>query len=471
MENTIIIKNPLIFMNLPYIKKRVLKDDFKSGEPKIFSNHDVPVSIIITFNDNPKLCDDFISKYNDSFFEDDFSYKLQIEKFTSTIEKEEEKIKKILEEENLTPIKYETQYEKLVETDYENSLYANGLIYKNEEGKQVMYTGIKWLIKKFGANLIQGRSVLSISLPVILFDKRTLHECLAYEIRAAPYFLTHAAYCTDIFERLKWITCFLISTCPIDVIQIKPFNPIIGETFQVRMGNLNFYIEHTVNHPITANFYGIADNNLYKIYGYMITDASTGPTTISAAKLGRFFIQFQDYSKYEIRLPGVLVQGTTMGERLFNYVDKCLAIDHTNGYCSYITMNPDALGFFKSIFSNKQISPPDTFRGMIVKLKDVTVKYDKCTHEIKEGATPLINIEGGWTRECCFDGDEYWNVEDYPLFEEFDVGYVLPSDGRKRSDRCEFIKGNIEKAQEEKEKLENIQRKDRKLRAEYMKKK
>ena len=467
MENTLIIENPLIFMNNKYIKKKVLIDEFKTGEQKIFFNYDIPISILITFKDNPSLIEKFISKYNDSFFEENYNYKLKISKFTSTPESEEEKVKKIQETENLKPIKYDIEYEKQLETDYENSLYANGLIYKNEEGKQVMYEGIKWLIKKFGANLIQGKSVLTISLPVILFDKRTLHECLAYEIRAAPYFLTHASYCNDSFERLKWVTCFLISTCPIDLIQIKPFNPIIGETFQCRIGNMDFYVEHTRNHPITANFYGISDDKIYKIYGYMMTEASIGANTINATKLGRFFIQFKDGSKYEIRLPGVLVQGTTFGERLFNYVDKCLAIDHTNGYCSYIEMNPDAIGFFKSIFTSKQKTTPDTFKGKIVKLKDVGVNLNNCNHTIKDDATALVNIEGGWTRDCLFDGDEYWNIDDYPLLMEFDFSFILPSDGRFRSDRLEFIKGNVEKAQEEKEKLENLQRKDRKLRADY----
>ena len=57
---------------------------------------------------------------------------------------------------------------------------------------------------------------------------------------------------------------------------------------------------------IKNEFFIIDSDNLEaiesKLYGYMITDASPGPTTISAAKLGRFFIQFQDYSKYEINL-------------------------------------------------------------------------------------------------------------------------------------------------------------------------
>ena len=124
MENTLIIENPLLFMNNQYIKKRVLINEFKSGEQKIFFNYDIPISILITFKDNPSLTDQFISKYNNSFFEENFDYKLKISKFTSNPETEEEKIKKIQESENLKQIKYDIIYEKQYETDYENSLYA-----------------------------------------------------------------------------------------------------------------------------------------------------------------------------------------------------------------------------------------------------------------------------------------------------------------------------------------------------------
>ena len=52
----------------------------------------------------------------------------------------------------------------------------------------------------------------------------------------------------------------------------------------------------------------------------------------------------------------------------------------------------------------------------------------------------------------------------------YPVGYSLPSDGRKRLDYIEFAKDNVEKAQVEKEKLEVLQRNDRKLRKEWMEK-
>ena len=52
-----------------------------------------------------------------------------------------------------------------------------------------------------------------------------------------------------------------------------------------------------------------------------------------------------------------------------------------------------------------------------------------------------------------------------------DEHLMLPSDGSLRPDLQSFTKGNEEESQKEKEKLEVKQREDRKLRAEWAKKK
>ena len=70
------------------------------------------------------------------------------------------------------------------------------------------------------------------SLPVFLFDPRSMHEVFCYELRAAPYYLTKCYYSSDEYERMKWMVVFLMSEIYITTLQLKPFNPIIGETFQ-----------------------------------------------------------------------------------------------------------------------------------------------------------------------------------------------------------------------------------------------
>ena len=70
-----------------------------------------------------------------------------------------------------------------------------------------------------------------------------MHEVFCYEHKGAPYYLSRAAHCTDKIERMKWMTVYVISQLYITTIQSKPFNPILGETFQCKNGDLNMYSE------------------------------------------------------------------------------------------------------------------------------------------------------------------------------------------------------------------------------------
>ena len=120
-------------------------------------------------------------------------------------------------------------------------------------------------------------------------------------------------------------------------------------------------------------------------------------------------ITTNDDNLIELSYDGVLhLKGISLGDRLFNFIDKGLVLDLTNGLCSYITMNPEELGFFESFFKTKK-SFPDYFRGNIVEIKDVSIDENGGNHKLKKNAKTYGNIEGEWTSFISFDGVEYWN--------------------------------------------------------------
>jgi hypothetical protein len=67
------------------------------------------------------------------------------------------------------------------------------------------------------------------------------------------------------------------------------------------------------------------------------------------------------------------------------------------------------------------------------------------------------------------DDENYWNVNNYEIIPMRKLNYTLPSDSSLREDIKYFIADEEEKAQEIKEKYEQIQRDDRKLRDKYSK--
>lgn len=325
---------------------------------------------------------------------------------------------------------------------------------------------IGWLLKRIGSTILKGQSIMNISLPVFIFDKRSMLQVYAYVLRLAPLYFEKAFYTKDPLERLKCITTFFLTQLHIACIQSKPFSPIIGETYQAKIGNFNLYLEQTVSKPLTANIYGFDDQRRYKYSGYIQATASTGANSVKGIRTGNIQIEFSDGTLYKVYFPMVIVRGTTMGAKTFNYKHNLAIADVYNNYCSVVTFNPDEKGFFSGFFSSKKTFP-DMFIGQIVKYSDVKIDNNYPIHEVQKNAHCYCKISGHWTQNICFDKKEYWKQGQYDLLPMMRMENTLLSDSWNRDDLRDFIKGDEENAQKNKEKLEEIQRGDRKLREKY----
>ena len=81
----------------------------------------------------------------------------------------------------------------------------------------------------------------------------------------------------------------------------------------------------------------------------------------------------------------------------------------------------------------------------------------------------MSSVEGEWTHFLKFDDVVYWKSKNIPLAPLYKMDYIIPSDSTQREDLRNFINGNETEAQVIKEKYEDIQRNDRKLRENYEK--
>ena len=458
--NSVLIHNPLPFMIESFMKKNVLKGKYSSGKMQYILKDDLPNKILISFK-KEDLCQSFINDYNGKYFDEKLNYELKIEKCEKAYEEIQKEVNQNITE--YEPYKFDIQYEKEWKIDYVNSPDKPGLLYINEEAKNKIYKTFTFLITKFGKNLFEGKSIINVSFPIFLYDKRSYAQVFAYEHKLAPYFLSKASLCKDKMEKFKYVITHLFALLHISTIQTQPFKPVIGETFQCRIGNFVLYIENTTSNSLTNNFYGYDDDKNYKIYGYQISDISTMPNSVIASKLGKYFIEFKDGSKYLLRLPNITLKGISMGDRTFNYSEKIVIYDLNNNLCAYIEMNPEEVSFFKSFFKKKNTFP-DYFRGDIVESKFVKMDEKGCNHILNKGYKSLCKIEGEWTSYIKFDDFEYWDIEDYQLIQMYHYGYLLPSDSSLRLDLINYIKDDQEKSQIEKEKIEADAEKDINLR-------
>jgi len=66
-------------------------------------------------------------------------------------------------------------------------------------------------LKKLAKNLIDGKGVVGISLPVRIFEPRSTLERIVDWWSYGPTYLKNAALSTDPVQRMKWIVTYAIA--------------------------------------------------------------------------------------------------------------------------------------------------------------------------------------------------------------------------------------------------------------------
>jgi hypothetical protein len=76
----------------------------------------------------------------------------------------------------------------------------------------------------------------------------------------------------------------------------------------------------------------------------------------------------------------------------------------------------------------------------------------------------FLKISGEWSKNVYIDDELFWNYDDYKHYPLERMTFTLPSDSTFRDDSVLLKRGLIDEAENAKVKMEELQRKDRKLR-------
>lgn len=82
-----------------------------------------------------------------------------------------------------------------------------------------------------------------------------------------------------------------------------------------------------------------------------------------------------------------------------------------------------------------------------------------------------MKIEGEWSKFLKFDDEEYWDISTTKYYPLLRMDYTLPSDSTLRDDLIHLKYGREDEGEYAKVRLEEVQRRDRKLRSKYSTKK
>jgi len=331
---------------------------------------------------------------------------------------------------------------------------SGGLTFTDEVVKK-QRAAIMEFIKHIGMNLLEIKDIIRTSLPVKIFEPKSYLERAVAGFCWAPALLKKAAETSDPVERLKLVIAFFFGGLHLVCEQMKPFNPILGETFQASFDDeTHIFCEQTSHHPPVTAWEVIGPGYHFSGRGPWV--ASVRGNSVKGHQQGSPVVRFADGTHIEFGpMPEVWMRGILFGERVFEYFGTCKFVYPAHHLRIDVQINPDA-GMMKWLRGKS--TPSDTVRGEIY--RQLPSSNDK---EV------LSKLEGSWLGSIEFDGKRYWSIDEMSepqrIFPKKAVESVtLPSDARYREDLIHLASGDIEAATKWKHELEERQRYDAKLR-------
>lgn len=314
------------------------------------------------------------------------------------------------------------------------------------------------MMKTAGRNLLKGKmNLISVSMPVKMFEPRSYLEKLT-DVWVHTKYLKEAAGTEDPVEQMRLIVAWFISGMQFVFLGFKkPFNPILGETWQgISDSGLRIYVEQISHHPPISAFEADMPDGSFVFRGLSEPTASFSGKTVKTTAKGKRGVYFRDGSCIDITYPAYYLRGVLYGELRGELGGSAMFVNEKKGLQCEVKFGPYAEGSTKSFESRS-----DYFEGEIVPIEpeDRTPKL---------GDSMIIsNASGSWLSHLNWDGKRYWTLaEDEPdHFASLPEGeLVLPSDVRYREDLLLVGRGDLDEAQKAKQKLEKLQRHDKKLR-------
>lgn len=142
-----------------------------------------------------------------------------------------------------------------------------GMKLSNEVKAAAQNNVIKFIMGTIKKNLFSGKGILNISLPVEIFNCDSNIQRLCESLSMAPDIIERRACRPGVTALERFKACIALAfTASVLYFDIdKPFNPILGETFQGFIDGCPVYGEQISHHPPISSVLLVGRG--YRIYG------------------------------------------------------------------------------------------------------------------------------------------------------------------------------------------------------------
>lgn len=310
-----------------------------------------------------------------------------------------------------------------------------------------------------------GSDVTSmVTLPVLIFEPMTMLQKMA-ELMEYSHLLDQADKCDDPYMRMVYASSWAVSVYYAYQRTWKPFNPILGETYEmVNHDGITFLSEQVSHHPPMSAGHAENEHFTYDVTSKLRTKFLGN--SVDVYPVGRTRVTLKrDGIVLDLVPPPTKVNNLIFGRTWVDSAGEMILTNMTTGDKVVLYFQP--CGWFGAN------------------------RYEVDGYVYNANEEPKILMTGKWSeclsyQPCDLEGEplpgtelkEVWRVAEAPPNDKFQFTHfahklnsfdtapkkLLPSDSRLRPDRWELEKGDLSKAGAFKSSLEERQRAEKRTR-------
>ncbi|KAK1172959.1 oxysterol-binding protein-related protein 3-like isoform X4 [Acipenser oxyrinchus oxyrinchus] len=306
-----------------------------------------------------------------------------------------------------------------------------------------------------------GKDLSKVAMPVQLNEPLNTLQRLCEELEYSEL-LDTAAETQDPFQRMVYIATFAISAYASSYYRAgsKPFNPVLGETFECERIDKGYrcIAEQVSHHPPISACHTESENFVFwqdmrwknKFWGKSMEIVPVGTTHVMLPKFGDHY----EWNKITSCIHNIL-----SGQRWIEHYGEISIKNSNSDICQC------KVTFIKAKYWNSDVNGVE---GTITDVNGKVVQrlFGKWHEGVYCGVPPSANCV--WRpNPMPNDFEQYYGFTKFALeLNELDPATKLllpPTDTRFRQDQRLLEEGNVELAEEQKQRIEHLQRERRRV--------
>ncbi|OII74476.1 oxysterol-binding protein 3 [Cryptosporidium ubiquitum] len=180
-----------------------------------------------------------------------------------------------------------------------------------------------------------GKDLSRISMPICLNEPLSFVQRISEDLEYHNL-LEKACNSKYIDERVAYVTVFASSAISSTFLRLsKPFNPLLGETFELTHRGFKFIAEQVMHHPPVAAYYAESDDGSWVYWGTIWSIMSFGPNSLSILPQGTVHLKIKTVDgeeEYSWERPNCIIHNIIFGTTWLEWLGDINVTSNNHGY-------------------------------------------------------------------------------------------------------------------------------------------